>query len=238
MTSSALPSSLSSELPSVVLVRSDSPKQPTVIYVAGFPDNQLSSLHPTVWEAIAKDYNLVCLCLPGYELGDKVIRPWGYSMDELIMMLHYSISLHAKADQPIYLIGHDWGSYLSMIYTAKYPTAIQKLVLLDVGQLDLASCTIKHILIFMFYQLWFGFAYILSQLLGHLVGNIMFQLLFLPIFEPFLPCKFDSSSNLGVVEKCYPYYYIWKALLMQRRDLVPKFPSCVTLFLVSDDPTV
>lgn len=223
------------------VIRNDRPDRPIIFFVAGFPDNQTSALHPTVMAELSKDYNLVCLCFPGYEKDNRIIRSWGYDMDELLSLLDGSIKIHSKQGQQVYLLAHDWGAYLSIIYCQKNPNRIQKIMLLDVGVLDIKSISLRAIFIIILYQWWFSVAYIVSQLLGHLAGMLILGLYYLPIFKPFYPTideRPDIPRQDMRVEKCYPYLYFWKNTLMGRKDMEPRTPTIPTLFLYGNKKNV
>eukprot|EP01039_Chlorochromonas_danica_P000702 gene702-760_t len=219
-----------------VALRNDLPDKPLILFLAGFPDNQLSALHPTIPEALSKDYNLVCLCLPGYESGSKntTIPSWGYSFDELIKLLDNSIVLHRKSNQPLYLFAHDWGAFIALNYIQKYPDTVDKIMLLDVGVVDLNSMSFREVMVVIVYQWWFAFSFILSQTLGHYIGLLFFGLFFLPIMKPFWPTLKEKPTipvKEYYPEKCYPYYYFWKAVWGRRKDLTPRTPKIPTLFM-------
>eukprot|EP01031_Cornospumella_fuschlensis_P024959 gene24959-30154_t len=210
------------------IIRSDDPKLPTVIFLAGFPDNELSALDQSVPAELSKHFNMVCLCLPGYEKGCTKIRPWGHDMDEIILRLHQSISVHAKAGQPVYLMAHDWGAYLALIYVSKYPQTASKLILLDIGVADMGSLSAREVMVIVTYQTWFAISYIISQTISKVLGSIIFYSFFLPIFSIFWPTSGEKSSvprKEITVEKCYPYYYFWKNMLTGRKDMNVRFPS-------------
>eukprot|EP01031_Cornospumella_fuschlensis_P025612 gene25612-30932_t len=155
-------------------------------------------------------------------------------MDELLARLHQSITVHAKAGQPVYLMAHDWGAYLALIYLQKHPKAASKLILLDIGVADIFTIRLKDIFFMAPYQLWFVMSYVVSQILGHFIGTIVFWTFFLPIFMPIWPSVKEKPAFIVeeiIVEKCYPYYYFWKNLVTNREDMKLKFPPCPTLFL-------
>jgi pimeloyl-ACP methyl ester carboxylesterase len=44
--------------------------------------------------------------------------------------------LDNQGDQPILLVGHSWGAWLSYIFTAKYPKSVKKLILIASGPFE------------------------------------------------------------------------------------------------------
>ena len=53
------------------------------------------------------------------------------TIDEQVEELKYQIE--SESDLPVILIGWSWGSWLSYIFTAKYPSLIKKLILISSG---------------------------------------------------------------------------------------------------------
>ena len=51
------------------------------------------------------------------------------TIDEQVEELKYQIE--SESDLPVILIGWSWGSWLSYIFTAKYPSLIKKLILIS-----------------------------------------------------------------------------------------------------------
>jgi pimeloyl-ACP methyl ester carboxylesterase len=200
-------------------------KKPLVL-LSGFPDDTFSAWGQENIEAFAKDYYLICLCLPGY--AKKPIQPWGYDFNDLITMMHRTI--HNLVSEKFFLMGHDWGSIIVQLYQAKYPSDVIKLCLLDIGQ-DMPFSALA-----MFYQTWFAIAYVLSQILGFGVGDAFFKIYFiLCAILPINPTPNDKvyrdKMEISVL-LCYPYYYLLKAALTgQLKSILVPFPTCPILFL-------
>ena len=137
-------------------------------------------------------------------------------------------------EEAVYLIIHDWGSFLGMLYQNKYHQSVKKVVALDVG-LGLTK-NIREIGVLLFYQLWFAIAYVISQAINYQLGNLFFKLfLFLPFIKYISPTPHDTLhrpiSEISV-HLCYPYYHLWKGLLFDKVRLrPPRFPSCPVLYL-------
>lgn len=134
--------------------------------------------------------------------------------------------------EQFYLIIHDWGSFVGILYENKYPHNVKKLIALDVG-LGLSKST-KDIFLVVFYQWWFAFSYIISQLISTVLGNIIFKLFFfIPFLKYIAPTPHDKihrpQSEVNV-HLCYPYYHIWKSIAFSTLK-IPKFPTCPMLFI-------
>lgn len=216
------------------VIKDDLANKPLLVFMAGFPDNQQSALHGSIPIELSKEYNMVMLCMPGYEKGCKKIRPWAYSMDEILKLLDNTVTTHAKPEQPVYLMAHDWGAYFALIYVQKYPNKIKKVILLDIGAAAIGDLPLWDLCIIVIYQVWFAVSYILSQTLGHFIAMLVFFSFYFPWFRPIWPL-IDERPSIPkedmAVEKCYPYYYFWRNLLTLRTDMLPVTPSVPTLFM-------
>lgn len=76
---------------------SDSSTSP-IVFLSGFPDNELSSWGEHVPASLEADgHRMVFMCLPGYEtvsLGKgkpSMKRSWGYSLEEVLQIMHSTI---------------------------------------------------------------------------------------------------------------------------------------------------
>jgi pimeloyl-ACP methyl ester carboxylesterase len=211
-------------------------KKPLIVFLAGFPDNQLSGWGDVIIQDLMASNRLIFLCLPGYEKGATKYKPWGFGFETLVEMMHNTLISLAANMEPFNLVGHDWGAFLSILYENKYPQSIRKLVLLDVGLLKPENAPIKHILIILLYQFWFAIAYILSQTISVTLGDALFKLFFLkPVVNTVGPCPGELltiPTKDFTVHKCYPYYHFWRSqFLMYFKE--PVYPSCPLLYMVS-----
>ena len=206
---------------------------PTLVFLAGFPDNELSSWGTKIPEHYKQTHHCVFFCLPGYEKGGKVTG-WGYNFDELIALLNVSIEQSVPLKKKFTLISHDWGAHLALLYQNAYPDRVEKLVLIDVGMTTPFTMPIKHLFIITFYQVWFATTFVLYRLFGRTISLLYMALFFLPIFKWIHPTwdKPPVPTKEIRPDKCYPYFHLWKNLLTGRVKF-PKFPSCPTLYLVS-----
>ena len=207
--------------------------RPTIVFLAGFPDDQESPWGPNLRAKIAEEYHAVCLCLPGYE-RNGVPRAWGYNFDELTDMLHATIEQATKRDEQIYLVGHDWGAIFAMRYQNKYPQKVKKLALLDVGMLSVHTAAPSQLAFIMMYQVWYSICYIISQIFSKGLASILVHLFSLPIFSSLFVGVEEVKPRMrvdnNVVLRCYVYYQMWKGILTgTMKD--PKMPTCPVLFL-------
>lgn len=212
-------------------------KKPTVVFLAGFPDDQLSSWGPELRAGIAEDYHVLFLCLPGFE-KDGTPKRWGYSFDELDALLHHTIEQSTMKDEKIFLVGHDWGSFVAHKYQNKHPEKVKKLALVDVGMIKMTTASPTQIAFIAMYQSWFAICFAVSQLVSLSIAHFMFLIFTLPIFAPLFKGLWEETAvgdrmkrDKKVVLRCYPYFHLWKMLLTGTTKY-PHFPTCPLLYLV------
>ena len=105
-----------------------SPTTPMVVFLAGFPDDTRS--FDAVAPAFEGTHAVLKLALPGYE-GAPISEKWGLSFKVLIDKMHDAVEAQPHGD--LYLVAHDWGAYLGLLYADKHPSEVAKLALLDIG---------------------------------------------------------------------------------------------------------
>jgi len=74
-----------------------------------------------------KDFTLIVPDLPGFAEGDTLSH---YDLDSYVTWLAQFIK-DQKLQTPPVLLGHSFGSIVSAAYAAKYPTTIEKLILVN-----------------------------------------------------------------------------------------------------------
>ncbi len=210
--------------------------KPVIVFLAGFPDNQTSGWGDVLPKRLEKDFRLIFLCMPEYQSGNTTYKPWGYRFDEITDMMHATLESLNVTQKKFYLVVHDWGAFLGLMYENKHPELITKMVMFDVGRLKPQNVPIKTILIILLYQWWFATAYVIAQIINRALGDIIFKIfLSKPISGRVGPCPNETLTipfRELTVEKCYPYYQFWRAqFTMSFRE--PRYPSCPLLFLVS-----
>jgi len=172
--------------------------------------------------------------MPDYQANCIRPKPWGYSPQELLLMLRESIQYYVKDNkQKVNLIVHDWGSYMGQLYENTYPESVERLVLLDVGHgIDE---TIGTVFVILFYQFYFAFSFILSQIFGKTCGTIFFGLFFiLKLDKTIGPCpnegKLQRPRREISAHLCYIYYTFWK-MMLSGNALTPLLPKSPVLFM-------
>lgn len=229
---------------------------PTVIFIAGLPDSQLSAWPTEIIEHFKSTSHVIFLCLPGFEENAPLIPKWGYDFPTLKRMLRETVmaSLPTKSDgkkKEFTLIAHDWGAVLSLMYLNdfKHDSFVSKVILLEVGCCSYFKLYFKELLIVVIYQFFLVLAYVVTRLLpggiGSMIGGFMLKCFALPISAPVWPIypserkHVDACNNKRSLERklqiYYPIYHIWKsAVLNGPKNTLPKFPVGVPLlFLVS-----
>lgn len=207
---------------------------PLIVFMAGFPDNETSAWGEVVPRELEKNYNLLFMCMPDFQKGNKEFKPWGHPFKEIVERMDNTIQSVKAAKEKVVIIGHDWGAILSLLYENKYPQNVEKVVLLDVGILKPPEVPIVQLLLILLYQFWFAIAYILASTLNHTLGDIHFKLYYLPFLKFLSPCPNDTLTipmKDFSVSRCYPYYHYWKGKFTGT-GVEPRFPSCPLLFLV------
>lgn len=208
---------------------------PPVLFFSGFPDNETSGWGKVVPEELGKKYRCIFMCLPGYSKNQDPTqdKPWGYDQEDVLRMIGNTVATLGLSSSPYILIAHDWGAFYALLHTTRNPTEVSKLILCDVGMVDPFSLPVLTIPYIIFYQVYFAIAYIISQAISMHLGNTMFWSLkkYFQFMMPTPHDRFHLAEKEITVQKCYPYYYMWKRLLTGTM-LKAKFPACPLLFLV------
>lgn len=214
-----------------------------LFFVAGFPDDQTSAWGE-VLEKIKQsekyiNCKIICLCLPEFEQTNKQRKRWGYEFSEIVQRLDNTIN-HFVPDKTrkVELVVHDFGAWISLCYAAKHYDRIAKMAIFDVGigmGKGLQPAYMTLIIVFL-YQLWWAFAYIVSQLLSVSLGQLVFWLyvVLVPKFLQVVPLQsFHRGREDVKVHMCYVYYQFWRDILFRRSSMPkPSLPKCPVLFLV------
>lgn len=212
--------------------------KPPLLFMSGFPDNNLSAWGETIPEQFKKNHRCIFMCLPGYESGGeaKLRKPWAYEQEDILVMMHATIKITGLSQAPIPLIAHDWGAYFALLYTTRHPNVVSKLILCDIGMCSAFTLPLTSIPFIALYQLFFAICYLLSQTISQWLAERLFLNIgiktFYNILSPPLTNRAEIPQSSLTVLKCYPYYFLWRRLLTGR--LLPQtFPSCPVLYLVS-----
>lgn len=102
--------------------------KPTLIFLHGFPNLWCG------WARIMGQLSGSCVCLApdlrGYNLTSRPKDVADYAPSHLLADIEALIAA-LSPDQPVILIGHDWGGILASWFAALHPTKIRKLVLIN-----------------------------------------------------------------------------------------------------------
>jgi pimeloyl-ACP methyl ester carboxylesterase len=204
--------------------------------MAGFPDNETSGWGTVVPEALGKKYRCIFMCLPDYGTNQDPLRfkPWGYEQEEVLTMMGNTLQSLGLRSNPYLMVAHDWGAFYALLYTTRNPSEVSKLILCDVGMVDPFALPVQTIPYIIFYQVYFAVVYVISQVLSLSLATTMFWALkrYFQFLMPTPNDRFHLPESEIRVQKCYPYYYLWRRLLTGSM-LKVKFPACPLLFLVS-----
>ena len=102
---------------------------PAVLFTAGW----LNGL--TIWDGIVEELRVVARCirwdLPGQGQSPAVGRG-NYTRDLILEDLRHVIETEAP-DEPVFLVGHSFGGYLSLAYAIEFPEHVAGLGLVAAG---------------------------------------------------------------------------------------------------------
>jgi len=206
-----------------------------VVMLSGFPDDETSGWGDFLVRitSVFTNYRFLCMCLPDYE-DNAVPKTWGYSFDEILVMLEATINFHiASTTAKFILCIHDWGSFVGMKFENIFPNRVSKIISFDIGiGMDISAGSTAAILC---YQWWFATSYVISQIISESLGEFIFKLYFNFIPKFILPTPNDTLKrpiDRVRVHMAYPYYYFWKYLLLGNK-ILPNYPRCPILFFVS-----
>jgi pimeloyl-ACP methyl ester carboxylesterase len=208
-----------------------SPTTPLVVFLAGFPDDTRS--FDAVAPAFEGTHTVLKLALPGYE-GAPVSEKWGLSFKVLIDKMHDAVEAQPHGD--LYLVAHDWGAYLGLIYADTYSTEVAKLALLDIGHQKMTDKqSLAEYVVGPTYQLFLAWCFVMDAI-GLRPVAALAQMLF--PWQTIGPCNHEPKLPAGVEEwfsapdfkTCYPYFVLWTDLLLGRAWL-PAMPIMPTLFI-------
>lgn len=217
-----------------------------VVLVAGFPDTATSAFG-TLLDSLAENHRVYAICFPGYESSSMTKskrRSWGYSWSEILEGLHFTIQELKKEDgiviESFFLIGHDWGSHLSLLYQIKHSSEVKKLVLLDVLTANRGQqLNYFQMISILSYQWSFALIYLIHELASKYLGNLLFNLVAYTFLSIIFPSIGRPRRRMSEVDASflYPYFYFWRDYFFYSAQQ-PSFPSCATLLLYGADKTL
>ena len=103
---------------------------PLVLCLHGFPDNA-RSFRFQVPALVEAGFRVECPWLPGYEPASQN-RRGRYDLERVSNLLMTLIDAMAPGDQPVHLVGHDWGALISYVLAARWPTRFTSLTALTI----------------------------------------------------------------------------------------------------------
>ena len=137
-----------------------SPTTPMVVFLAGFPDDTRS--FDSVAPAFEGTHAVLKLALPGYE-GPPISERWGLPFKVLIEKMHEAVEAQPHGD--LFLVAHDWGAYLGLLYADKYPTEVAKLALLDIGHQKMSDKqSLAEYVVGPTYQLFLAWCFVMDAI--------------------------------------------------------------------------
>lgn len=106
---------------------------PLVLCLHGFPDNNLSFRHQ-IPALVGAGFRVVCPLLPGYEPSSQ--DPNGHydleTVAENLAALIRVIRNQAGSQEPVHLIGHDWGALAGYALCARHPDLLRSFVAMTI----------------------------------------------------------------------------------------------------------
>jgi pimeloyl-ACP methyl ester carboxylesterase len=102
--------------------------QPPVLCLHGFPD--LGTVWQRVIAHLPQDRLYVVPDQRGYHMSDKPDRVSDYAPECLLEDIRHLILTYAP-DGKVVLAGHDWGGVIATWFAARYPEAVDRLILIN-----------------------------------------------------------------------------------------------------------
>lgn len=101
---------------------------PTIIFLHGFPE------HAGVWRSqlafFSNSHRAIAVDLPGYNLSDAPDSMDGFSVPNLVETIADFIR-QVAVKTPVVLVAHDWGGAIAWPLASRYPSLLEKLVILN-----------------------------------------------------------------------------------------------------------
>ncbi len=102
--------------------------QPTIMLVHGYPDN--SCVWDDVVPLLAAKWRVVTYDVRGCGESDVPAKVSDYRMEQLNADLLTVID-HVSPDEPVHVVGHDWGGLVAWSFAFQHPELLDKLVLVN-----------------------------------------------------------------------------------------------------------
>ena len=192
-----------------------------VVMIHGWPDTY------RLWDrqvaALSDRYRCVRFTLPGF---DATQPGRAYALDEVVETIR-SVVQQACAAQKVTLLLHDWGCFSGYQFAARYPTLVERVVGVDIGdagsrrhRLELGA---RGMLFVLAYQFWLALAWRIGGRVGDAMARWMART---------LRCPTDQSAiswKMG-----YPYAVRWLGAAGGVHGLRSFEPQCPMLFLYGE----
>ena len=224
--------------------KKDSMSSPTMVFVAGFPDDEMSAFSRLIAE-FGETHRIVSVSWPGLDrktvLNGRqgIDAGWGFAFPRLPQMLLNTIeeAVPKTSVAKYTLVGHDWGAYLCSMFENQFPERINKLVLLDVGVFaDTGTQPFYELFVQMFYQGYFAMSFFSYKLFGEFMGTLVLKSFFvIARLCPFL-CptrrgdRYPRPLKEVHVSMTWPYFSFYRGFLSNFFSM-PMFPSTPLLFM-------
>jgi pimeloyl-ACP methyl ester carboxylesterase len=112
----------------VFVMEAGAPSAPAVVLVHGLGDSGCRDFYP-VLPALAARYHVVAFDLPGF--GRSTHANQLYSPERYAQFLHELLG--ARLPGRFNLLGHSMGGALALLYAARFPAEVERLLLIDVA---------------------------------------------------------------------------------------------------------
>jgi pimeloyl-ACP methyl ester carboxylesterase len=104
-----------------------------LLFLHGFPD--FWYLWKDQIAHFSQSYRVVAPDLRGYNLSDKPVDVAQYRLPVIVEDIRALVD--QLGQQPIILVGHDWGSVVAWEFAARYPAYLAKLIIFSTAPLDI-----------------------------------------------------------------------------------------------------
>jgi pimeloyl-ACP methyl ester carboxylesterase len=194
----------------------------TVVLVHGIGNGALHDWEYQL-EPLAGAYHVLAIDLPGF--GESSQSNQLYSPDRYAEVVAHLVRRYS-AERPVSLIGHSMGGLVSLIYAARYPHSLDRLVVVDVAGV-LQRLALSKQATGGWLDRWFGEIADSGGLFGRLAGAVL-EDLESPLLDPSL--VLNSPRARERVLRGSPHAIA--ALAVAATDLRPTLPAVETPTLI------
>lgn len=100
----------------------------TIVLLHGFP--YFSGAWYKLFPALSENYRVIAPDLRGFGLSDKPEDPGAYQLSVLVEDIRQLVN-QLSAQEPVILVGHDWGGVLAWSFAATYPEKVERMVVIN-----------------------------------------------------------------------------------------------------------